>query len=104
MAILLILILTNLFAMSISALPTITIPDSMWDVQRSTNYKAIHEASMLKLAEITKHTAELTVEETECTPSGPAKMIKKRAARAIKVTQVPEMKSVPMPGMQCAVM
>jgi len=98
MSFFLFIILTHLFAMSISALPTIALPDSLWDMQRSTNYKLIHDAAMLKYAEDTKPKTEPAVIETKIAP---AKSIKRRA---IRVTKAPEMKSVPMPGMQCAVM
>ncbi|KAF2822230.1 hypothetical protein CC86DRAFT_373395 [Ophiobolus disseminans] len=113
MSIILFLTLLDLFALS-TALPIIVIPDSMWDVQRSVNYKAIHAASMLKWNELygpkteaVGVEAEPAVVETKLTPAGPAKMVKTRAARAargIKVTHPDGMKSVPMPGMQCAVM
>jgi hypothetical protein len=98
MSLLLALILTHLLAMSVSALPTVALPDSMWDMQRSTNYKLIYDAAMVKYAEDNKPKTEPTIIETRITP---AKNIKRRAVR---VTKAPEMKSVPMPGMQCAVM
>lgn len=104
MSTLIIFILLYLYAIPIVAHPIDT-PASTWDIQRSTNFKLIHDAAILKYAEEklkydedTKHTAESVVIDVKLNSTAPAERVARKKG---KVTQKD---STPMPGMQCTVM
>jgi hypothetical protein len=105
MSLFLILILAQLYAIYVSAvpLPISAATSQMWDMQRATNFKVLFEATLKDVPQV------LNTERSSCDiklASLRSTKVNKRKTtlRKLNAKHRPSITEMPMGGMQCAVM